>query len=115
VRRGQIWTVSGGAGYAGKPRPAAIVQGDDFDRTDSLIICAFTTTDIAAPLFRVAVTPNERNSLTQASWLMVDKLTTLPKTKFGKLVGQLDERDMLRLNKAIVVFLGLATSTRLGR
>jgi len=34
VRRAEIWTVSGGADYTGKPRPVVIVQADYFD-TDS--------------------------------------------------------------------------------
>jgi mRNA interferase MazF len=115
VRRGEIWTVAGGSGYAGKPRPAAIVQDDEFDETDSLTICAFTTTFIAAPLFRVDVIPNERNNLVHGSWLMADKLTTLPKTKFGSFVGRLDDQDMLHLNQAIFLFLGLAMSPRTAR
>jgi mRNA interferase MazF len=28
MRRGEIWTVAGGAAYAGKPRPAVIIQDD---------------------------------------------------------------------------------------
>jgi mRNA interferase MazF len=35
MRRGDIWTVSGGKGYTGKPRPVAILQDDRFDATDS--------------------------------------------------------------------------------
>jgi mRNA interferase MazF len=41
MRRGEIWTVSGGKDYAGKPRPVVIVQDDAFDATDSITICAF--------------------------------------------------------------------------
>ncbi len=115
MTRGEIWTVAGGTGYAGKPRPAVIVQDDEFAETDSVTVCALTTTDIDSPLFRVGVSPNERNGLTHASWLMVDKLTTLPKTKFGMFVGQLDGADLLRLNQAMIVFLGLAVSPRTAR
>ena len=31
MKRGEIWTVARGAAYAGKPRPAVIVQDDRFD------------------------------------------------------------------------------------
>ena len=51
MRRGDIWTVSGGRDYAGKPRPVVIVQDDAFDPTDSITICAFTTDPTEAPLF----------------------------------------------------------------
>jgi mRNA interferase MazF len=112
MRRGDIWTVSGGKDYAGKPRPVVIVQDDSFDATDSITICAFTTDQTDAPLFRLPVEPNERNGLRAPSRLMVDKITTVPKSKVGVRVGRLDDRDMLRLNRAVLVFLGLAVSPR---
>jgi mRNA interferase MazF len=40
MRRGEIWTVADGRDYAGKPRPVVIVQGDSFDATDSITVCA---------------------------------------------------------------------------
>lgn len=115
MRRGEIWTISGGKDYAGKPRPVVIVQDDSFDATDSLTICAFTTDETDAPLFRLPVAPSERNGLRAPCRLMVDKVTTVPKTKFGTRIGRLDDEDMLRLNQAIIVFLGLAVSPRAGR
>src|SRR3984893_7190030 len=112
MRRGDIWTVAGGKGYTRKPRPVFIVQDDSFDATDSITICAFTTDETDAPLFRLPVEPNERNGLRAASRLMVDKITTVPKIKVGARVGRLDDEDILRLNQAVLVFLGLAVSPR---
>jgi mRNA interferase MazF len=115
MRRGEIWTVSGGKDFAGKPRPAVILQDDRFDGTASITICAFTTDETEAPLFRLPVEPNERNGL-RATWrLMVDKITTVPKSRIGKRVGSLQEEDILRLNRAVFVFLGLAVSSRKSR
>jgi mRNA interferase MazF len=115
MRRGEIWTVSGGKDYAGKPRPVVIVQDDSFDATDSITICAFTTDETDAPLFRLPVEPSERNGLRSPCRLMVDKVTTVPKSKVGSQVGRLDDEDVLRLNQAVIVFLGLAVSPRVGR
>ncbi len=112
MRRGDIWTVSGGKDYAGKPRPVVIVQDDSFDATDSITVCAFTTDGTDAPLFRLAVVANERNGLRMPCRLMVDKVTTVPKSKVGAQVGRLDDEDILRLNQALLVFLGLAVSPR---
>ncbi len=112
MKRGEIWTVSGGKDYAGKPRPVAIVQDDSFDATASITVCAFTSTDLDAPLFRLRVMPSERNGLHSTCWLMADKITTVPKSKVGKRVGRLDDDDVLRLNQAVLVFLGLAVSPR---
>ncbi|MDI4666681.1 type II toxin-antitoxin system PemK/MazF family toxin [Xanthobacter autotrophicus] len=111
MRRGDIWTVAGGKDYAGKPRPVVIVQDDTFDATDSITICAFTTDETEAPLFRLPVAPNARNGLRTTCRLMVDKITTVPKSKVGTRIGSLDDEDVLRLNRAIVVFLGLAASS----
>ena len=108
MRRGEIWTVAGGKDYAGKPRPVVIVQDDRFDATASLTICAFTTDPTEAPLFRVPVEPNDTNRLRSPCRLMVDKLTTVHKSKMGTVIGRLEDETMVRLNRAIVVFLGLA-------
>ncbi len=112
MRRGEVWTVSGGKDYAGKPRPVVIVQDDSFDATDSITICAFATDPTEAPLFRLSVEPNERNGLRSPSRLMVDKITTGPKSKLGEGIGRLDDEDLVRLNQAVLVFLGLAVSPR---
>jgi len=115
MRRGDIWTVSGGKDYAGKPRPVAVVQDDAFEGTDSITICAFTTDPTEAPLFRLQIEPSERNGLRAVSRLMVDKVTTVPKSKLGEFVGRLDDEDVLRLNRALVIFLGVAASSTASR
>lgn len=112
TERGEIWTVAGGKDYAGKPRPAVIVQDDNFDATESITVCPLTTDKIEAPLFRLQIEPNERNGLRAQSTLMVDKITTVAKAKMGTVVGRLDDEDILRLNRAMLVFLGLAGSQR---
>lgn len=112
LRRGEIWTVSGGNDYAGKPRPVVIVQEDAFEGTDSITVCAFTTDPTEAPLFRLEVEPTAANGLDRTSRLMVDKITTMPRAKLDQHVGRLDDTDMLRLNRAMAVFLGLASRAR---
>ena len=107
MKRGDIWTISGG-GYAGKPRPAVIVQDDRFDATASITVCAFTSDQTEAPLIRLVVAPNERNGLRSVSRLMVDKITTVSKERLGNRIGCLDAEDVVRLNRAMMVFLGLA-------
>ncbi len=108
MRRGDIWTVAAGQGYAGKPRPVAILQDDRFDATSSVTICAFTTDPTPAPLVRLPIEPNDRNGLKGPSRLMIDKITTVPKAKLGARMGRLDDQDVVRLNRAVMVFLGLA-------
>jgi mRNA interferase MazF len=85
-----------------------IVQDDRFDMTTSITVCAFTTDPTDAPLLRLPVEPTEANGLRAPCRLMVDKITTVPKTKLGSRLGSLDTEAMLRLNRAMLVFLGLA-------
>ena len=109
MKRGKVWMASA-AGYAGKPRPAVIVivQDDRFDGTASVTICAFATDDAKAPLFRLPIAPSDRNGLRFKSQLMADKLATVRKERLGKRLGRLDDEDVVRLNRAILVFLGMA-------
>jgi len=108
VRRGDIWSAAAGAGYAGKPRPVAIIQDDRFEATNSVTVCAFTTGLTDAPLLRPPVEPSPENGLAQPSNLMIDKITTVRRDKLGERIGKLSSEDVLRMDRSIAVFLGLA-------
>jgi mRNA interferase MazF len=110
MKRGEIWTISGAGGYAGKPRPAVIVQDDTFTDTESITVCLITTDLMDAPLFRLPLEPAPVNGLRAPSCIMVDKTAALSKSKFGRQIGRLAEEDMVRLNRAMMVFLGLAST-----
>ncbi|MBX3143548.1 MAG: type II toxin-antitoxin system PemK/MazF family toxin [Trueperaceae bacterium] len=107
-----MWTASGGANYAGKPRPVVIVQDDAFDLTESVTICGLTTGVTEALIFRLAIEPTVGNGLKAESRLMVDKITTVSRSKLGKRLGELDSAQMVQINRAIAVFLGLTGSAR---
>ena len=108
MKRGEIWTVAGSGAYAGKPRAAVILQDDRFEFTSSLTLCPFTTDPTEAPLFRLVIDPSAGNGLRQVCRLMVDKITTVPKAKIGARVGRLSDEDLVRMNRAVLVFLGIA-------
>lgn len=110
MKRGEIWTAAAGSGYVGKPRPVVIIQDDLFDATASVTVCALTTDQTDAPLFRVPVVADDTTGIRQPSRLMVDKITTVPRSKLGEQVGRLSDDDMTRLGRSIAVFLGLASS-----
>jgi len=111
MKRGEIWTAAAGSGYGGKPRPVVILQDDRFSETDSITICGFTTDLTEAPLFRLPVQPSAKNGLRAPCRLMVDKITTVPRAKIGGRLGRLDDEDIVRLNRAVLVFLGMAGSS----
>jgi mRNA interferase MazF len=108
MKRGEIWTMAGGSGYAGNPRPVLIVQDDGFTETLSIAVCPLTSQPIEAPMLRIKVSPSPENGLRAASRLMVDKVTTVPKSRLGQRIGRLADDDLLRLNRSLLVFLGLA-------
>jgi mRNA interferase MazF len=108
LKRGEIWTIAGGADYVGKPRPAIILQNDDFDSTPSVTVCPLTGTPVDNVHARFTVAPSESNGLQVQSHVMVDKISTIPRTKVGRRIGQLDRPDLLLLNQRVVIFLGLA-------
>jgi mRNA interferase MazF len=108
MKRGEVWTVAGGAAYAGKPRPAVIVQDDRFDASDSIVMCPLTTDPTPAPIFRLPIQPSAQSGLRSPCRMMVDKLTAVPRRRLGRLVGSLTSDEMRALNRAIFVFLGLS-------
>lgn len=110
MKRGEIWTAAAGSGYVDKPRPVVIVQDALFDATASVTVCAFTTDPTDAPLFRIPIDADDTTGIRQPSRLMVDKITTVPRSKLGERVGRLSDDDMTRLGRSIAVFLGLASS-----
>ena len=108
MKRGEIWTAAAGSGYVGKPRPVVIVQDARFDATASVTVCAFTTDPTDAPLIRLLIEADDVTGIRESSRLMIDKITTVPRSKLGERIGCLGDDDMIRLSRALVVFLGLA-------
>ena len=108
MKRGEIWTVAGGDAYAGKPRPAVIVQDDRFDANDSIVVCPLTTDSTPAPIFRLLLRPSPQSGLRSPCRLMIDKVTAVPRKRLGTLVGSLTSDEMRALNRAFFVFLGLS-------
>jgi mRNA interferase MazF len=107
LKRGAIWTAAAGGGYAGKPRPVVIVPNDRFDSTDSITVVPVTSEPVEA-MFRIPVEPDDGNCVQVSSRLMVDKLTTIRKSHLDRRLGTLAPDDMRRVDRAMIVFLGLA-------
>lgn len=110
MTRGEIYTAAARGPYTGKPRPVVILQDDRFDATASITICPFTTNPVQAPLIRLPVEPSDENGLDQSSQLMVDKVTTVPKSSLGERLGRLRDDEVVALNRSLIVFLGLASA-----
>jgi mRNA interferase MazF len=111
VKRGEIWTVAGGSGGTSRLRPAIVLQNDAFDATASITICPLTVHRVDAPLMRLTLEPSRQNGLSAVGHVMIDKITTVSKTKLQEQIGRLSDGEVLRVNRAVFVFLGIAGPT----
>jgi mRNA interferase MazF len=107
VRRGQFVLVAASGG-CGEPRPALVVQSDLFSELPSVVICPLTATlRNDADLFRLEVEPSEQNGLRRISQIAIDKITVVPAAKIGEIIGESDDALLLRVNRALALFLGV--------
>ena len=106
VRRGDLVTISLPGAY-GKPRPALVIQDDGFSTLPSITVIPLTSMLNSAPLLRVTVQPGSRTGLQQPSQAMVDKIMTVPRSKIGQRIGELDGSVMKTIEGALSRFLGL--------
>ena len=58
------------------------------------------------------VEPSELNGLDRPSWLMIDKMTTIPRGNLQDRLGRLEDQLLVQLNRALIVFFGLADAGR---
>lgn len=108
VTRGAIVIAATKGAYTGKPRPALVVQADVFNPThDSITICLITSDVIDAPLFRVTLPPGERTGLKTPSQVMVDKISSVPRSAVVREVGRCDASHLEMVDDALRRWLDL--------
>ena len=108
MKRGDLVTVAL-QGEFGKPRPALIVQSDLFNAEHAtLSVLPITDEIVGTPIFRITLEPSNANGLRKVSQIMVDKIVSIKRDKVGEPFGRLEEETMLRVNRALAVWLGIA-------
>ena len=108
MKRGDVVVVAMQGDY-GKPRPALVIQSDLFNETHaSVTVVPVTSTIVDAPLFRLTIDPSSSNGLRSISQIMVDKVTAVRRDRIGKAIGRLDDNTMIRVNRAVALWFGLA-------
>jgi len=106
VRRGELVTVVSSGDY-GKPRPALIVQADDFAELPSVTVLPLTSDLRDAPLLRVTIAARPANGLACESQVMIDKTMTVPRAKVGARIGSLEPAALAKVTLALSAFLGI--------
>lgn len=94
-------------GDLGKPRPALVIQANQFSEHSSVTILPVSSMLVDAPLLRVTVQPNAENGLQKPSQVMVDKTMTVKRDKIGKVFGRIDADTMMEIERCLAVFLGI--------
>jgi mRNA interferase MazF len=107
MRRGDFVTIAM-QGDFGKPRPALVIQADQFGEHATVTVLPATSMLVAAPLFRITVQPNAENGLQKLSQVMVDKAMTVKRDKVGQAFGRIDADAMIEVERCLAVFLGIA-------
>lgn len=106
MRRGELVTVALPGDY-GKPRPALVIQSDQFPDMASVTVLLVTSTRVDAPLLRLTIEPSPDNNLHQTSQVMIDKPMTVRRDRLGNAFGRLDDASMVSINRSLALFLGL--------
>jgi mRNA interferase MazF len=106
-RRGDLVAIAT-QGDFGKPRPALLIQADQFSAHTSVTVLPVSSTLVAAPLLRITIDPSPDNGLQKRSQVMIDKATTVKRGKIGHPIGRLDANTMVEVERCLAVFLGIA-------
>jgi mRNA interferase MazF len=106
ISRGDLVTAAISGDY-GKPRPALVVQADEFDALLSVTLLPLTSDLREWPLFRVTIEPSRDNGLQARSQVMIDKAATVPRAKIGQRIGRLQPATMRAVGTALARFLDL--------
>lgn len=107
MKRGDLVSIAV-QGDFGKPRPALVIQSDNFDSHATVTVLLLSGTLVDAPLFRITVQPTPGNGLQKPSQIMIDKAMTVKREKIGAAFGNLGSIHMLEIERCLAVFLGIA-------
>ena len=108
MKRGDIVSIAIQGDY-GKPRPALVIQSDLFNETHPTVTILPLTSEIRdTPQFRITLEPGGGNGLQKVSQVMVDKPMTVKRDKIGKVVGRLEDEALIRVARALAVWVGIA-------
>ena len=107
MKRGDLVTIAL-PGDFGKPRPALVIQADQFDQTGTVTVLLVTGSLLDAPLIRQTIDPTPENGLRKNSQVMVDKAMSVRRDRVGSVIGRVDSASMLAVTRALAVFVGIA-------
>jgi mRNA interferase MazF len=112
VRRGEIywldWNPARGSEQAGR-RPALIIQENPASANSSYpltLVAAVSTRGRPIPS-HVAIQPSPQNGLSAPSYVKCEQIQTVSKERVIQRIGELDDRDIARVDQALKKVLAL--------
>lgn len=109
LRRGNVVYVAVKGPYTAKPRPAVVIQATEtLDLLESITVCPITSVEVPAVFVRVPVAAGLRSGLERGSWVMADKIVTVPRAAVkSPAVGSLDAKELSALEAALRIWMDL--------
>ena len=107
VKRGDIVLVA--HADRGKPRPAVVVQADEFNENALPILVCPLTSDITEKLaLRPIVPADPGTGLRERSQIMTDRMLALRRDRIRGVLGTIGAAVNEQLDRALLLVLGLA-------
>ena len=106
IKRGDIWSVLW-TDFVRKPRPALVIQAEEYRLTETDILALITTTENETEVLRIPIKANESNGLQQDSFICLDKLMAIPVANLGKCYGRVSDEVMREVNARLIKILGI--------
>jgi mRNA interferase MazF len=95
-------------GELGKPRPAVVVQAEELGERRTIVVCPMSSDTSEASALRPHVEPTPANGLRFRSQIVTDKIVAVRRDRIRSAIGRLDTATGERLDRALLVVLGLA-------
>lgn len=97
-----------GGDYAGKPRPAVIVQSEHFASLYSILICPITSVELPANLLRLPLQVGDSLPLAKPSWIEIEKMRAVRRSRMNARIGRLSDAELATLTQRLLVLIGAA-------
>jgi mRNA interferase MazF len=108
LRRGSVVLFGERGEYTGKPRPGVIVQREaTLADAPSVTLCGITSLPMPGNAARVALSPSAQNGLEKPSWVMIDKLVSIGRSRVRLVIGALAEHELKQIDVALRRWLDL--------
>jgi mRNA interferase MazF len=107
MKRGDLVSVALPGDYR-KPRPALVLQSDIFEHVHSVSVLPLTTDVVDAPDSRIEIFPTDDNGLLSISYVMIDKTSTIRRSRVGYVIGRVTDDEMTAVTRAFARFFDVA-------